>query len=167
MTGNTSCLFRLLCDKDTIFASWQTTMNEGKELQRLLGFQLLMAELQMENHAREALAPFGISPARLAALLIIRDNPGCDQTALGQALWVNRSSAMKLVNALTEQDLVERQPGRDLRTNALHLTPCGRDRLDAMVRSLDESDAAAAVALSADERRQLLALLRKLRHGRD
>ncbi len=142
-------------------------MNEGKELQRLLGFQLLMAELHMGNRAREALVPFGITPAKLAALLIIRDNPGCDQSALGQALWVNRSSAMKLVNALTEQDLVERQPGRDLRTNALHITASGRDRLEAMVQCLNEADAAAAVALSADEQRQLLGLLRKLRCGAD
>lgn len=142
-------------------------MNEGNELQRLLGFQLLMAELHMGSRAREALAPFGITPAKLAALLIIRDNPGCDQSALGQALWVNRSSAMKLVNALTEQDLVERQPGRDLRTNALHITADGRDRVEAMVRCLDAADAAAAIALSAQERRQLLALLRKLRRGAD
>lgn len=142
-------------------------MNEGNELQRLLGFQLLMAELHMGNRAREALAPFGITPAKLAALLIIRDNPGCDQSALGQALWVNRSSAMKLVNALTEQGLVERQPGRDLRTNALHITAGGRDRLEAMVRCLDEADADAAAALSAEEQRQLLALLRKLRCGAD
>lgn len=142
-------------------------MNEGNELQRLLGFQLLMAELHMGSRAREALATFGITPAKLAALLIIRDNPGCDQSALGQALWVNRSSAMKLVNALTEQDLVERQPGRDLRTNALHITADGRDRVEAMVRCLDAADAAAAIALSAQERRQLLALLRKLRRGAD
>ncbi|OYY90327.1 MAG: MarR family transcriptional regulator [Sphingomonas sp. 28-66-16] len=142
-------------------------MNEGKELQRLLGFQLLMAELHMGNHARAALAPFGITPAKLAALLIVRDNPGCDQTALGQALHVNRSSAMKLVNALTERDLVERQPGRDLRTNALHITAGGRDRIDEMVRCLDEADQAAAVALSTDERLQLMALLRKIRTVRD
>lgn len=140
-------------------------MNEGKELQRLLGFQLLMAELHMGNSAREALAPFGISPAKLAALLIIRDNPGCDQSALGQALWVNRSSAMKLVNALADLELVERRPGRDLRTNALHITEGGRERLDAMAQRLNEADGAAAVALSAEDRRQLLALLRKLRRG--
>ena len=64
-------------DRDTFVASWRATMNEGNELQRLLGFQLLMAELHMGNRARDALAPFGITPAKLAeAPLYIDDTAG-------------------------------------------------------------------------------------------
>ena len=138
-------------------------MHEGDELRNLLGYQLLMAELQTRDGARTALAGFDISPAKLAALLIVRDNPGCDQTALGVALWINRSSAMKLVNVLTERGLLERQPGRDLRTNALHVTPAGSERIDAMLRCLKDADQGESATLSSDERRQLLYLLQKLR----
>lgn len=138
-------------------------MDEGDELQHLLGYQLQMAQLQTGRGAREALAPFGVTPAKFAALLIIRDNAGCDQTALGQALAVNRSSAMKLVNALVDLRLIERQPGRDLRTNALHLTAHGAEQIDIFITALRASDLTASATLSAAERHQLLNLLRKLR----
>ncbi|MFP5432659.1 MAG: MarR family transcriptional regulator, partial [Alphaproteobacteria bacterium] len=49
--------------------------------------------------------------AKFTALLLIRDNPGCDQTALGRALSVNRSSAMKLVNILEERGWSNGGPG--------------------------------------------------------
>lgn len=104
-------------------------MKQDRDLDALLGYQIDMAHLAMIADAREALAPFAITPAKLTAMLLIRANPGCDQTALGRSLRINRSSAMKLINYLAERDLVERRPGRDLRTNALHLSAEGEVRL--------------------------------------
>jgi len=69
---------------------------------------------------------------------------------------------MKLVNFLVERDLVERRPGRDLRTNALHLLPGAEDRISEMVLALGESDARMSERLTAAERTQLFNLLRKL-----
>jgi len=103
-----------------------------------------------------------VTPAKLTALLLIRANPGCDQTALGRALSINRSSTMKLVNFLAERGLVERRPGRDLRTNALYLLPGTEQRIDEMVQALRESDARVAARLSSAERAELAGLLRKL-----
>ncbi len=40
--------------------------------------------------------------------MLIKDNAGCEQSALGRALSINRSSAMKLVNALSDKGLIER-----------------------------------------------------------
>ena len=77
-------------------------MIEGEELTNLVGYQLYRAHLTLTGLTRDALDPSGVSPAKLAALLLIRDNPGCGQTRLGEALSVNRSSAMKLVNVLVD-----------------------------------------------------------------
>ena len=132
----------------------------------MLGYQIDMAHLTMIADAREALAPFAITPAKLTAMLLIRANPGCDQTALGRALRINRSSAMKLINYLAERDLVERRPGRDLRTNALHLSPEGEARLAEMLTVLQASDRRMSARLTAPERATLAALLRKLRQPR-
>ncbi|MEQ6332160.1 MarR family transcriptional regulator [Sphingobium sp. MK2] len=116
----------------------------------------------MGSDARNALAPFDLSPAKFTALLMIRDNPGCDQTALGRALSVNRSSAMKLVNILEDRGLVERRAGRDLRTNALFLLPEGEVQVRAMAEAVRQSDARMTQRLSREEAAQLLALLRKI-----
>ena len=116
----------------------------------------------IDTDARAAMAAHDHSPAKLTALILIRDNPGCDQTALGRALSINRSSAMKLVNILAERGLVERRPGRDLRTNALWLTAEGEAKVPVMVDALRVSDARMTARLSAEEVRTLSALLRKL-----
>lgn len=142
-------------------------MKQDRDLESLLGYQVEMAHLTMVTDARTALAPFDITPAKLTAMLLIRANPGCDQTALGRALRINRSSAMKLINYLAERDLVERRPGRDLRTNALHLSAEGEARLAEMVARLRESDRRMSARLTAEERATLTALIRKLRQPRD
>ena len=141
-------------------------MKHGSDLDGLLGYQLQMANLLAITDAREALAEYGVTPAKLTALLLIRANPGCDQTALGRALLINRSSAMKIVNFLEERGLIERRPGRNLRTNALHLLPEGELRLEQMLARLGEVDARLSERLTAGERETLFKLLKKLGRAR-
>jgi len=141
-------------------------MKQDTDLDGLLGYQLQRSHLLVTDDARRVLLAHGLTPAKLTALLLIRANPGCDQTALGRALSVNRSSAMKLVNFLVERELVERRPGRDLRTNALHLRPGAEDRIGDMVKALTESDARMSGRLTPAERTQLFNLLRKLGSAR-
>ena len=141
-------------------------MKQGSDLDGLLGYRIELAHLIAIEDARLALASYGLTPAKLTALLLIRANPGCDQTALSKALSVNRSSAMKLVNVLVDRGLIERRPGRDLRTNALHLLPDGEERVAEMLDQLRESDRRLAADLTAAERATLMALLKKLRKPR-
>lgn len=140
-------------------------LKEAPELEGMLGYQVQLAWLKLDANAREALAPFEISPARLTALLMVRDNPGCDQTTLGRALAINRSSAMKLVNALESKGWVERRAGRDLRSNGLHVGPAGAQAIVAILGALIASEDALASPLSHDELNQLLTLLAKFRRG--
>lgn len=137
-------------------------MKQGADLQSLVGYRVQRANLLMETDARAALADHDLSPAKMTALILIRDNPGCDQTALGRALSINRSSAMKLVNILADKGLVERRPGRDLRTNALMLLPEGERQLAVMLAAVRQSDARMTKRLSAEELRTLRTLLARL-----
>lgn len=137
-------------------------MKHDSDLETLLGYQMQRANLTMTDDARQVLQPYGLTPAKLTALLLIRANPGCDQTALGSALSINRSSAMKLVNALVAGGFIERRAGRNLRTNALHLLPHGEAQLDDLIVSLRESDHRMSARLSAAERATLFTLLGKL-----
>lgn len=140
-------------------------MRQGADLETLLGYQLQCACLAADGDARASLSAFDLSPAKLTALILIRDNPGSDQTALGRALSVNRSSAMKLVNILVDRKLIERRPGRDLRTNALHLLSEGEKRVEAMLTIMRESDARITTRMTAEEIGTLHKLLRKVGPG--
>ncbi|MDF2638463.1 MAG: MarR family transcriptional regulator [Novosphingobium lindaniclasticum] len=135
----------------------------GAELEQSLGFQLKLLQVEADARAREALSSFDITPARVSALMMIRSNPGCTQTALGEALSVNRASAMKIVNYLEGRGFVERQASADPRANALQLTDTGRDELDAMTRALHNSDQETLARLSVPEADLLLQLIHKLR----
>lgn len=137
-------------------------MKSAAVLDQLLGYRLRRIAVATDEEARAVLDPFGVTPARLATLLLIRANPGCDQTALGRALSINRSSAMKLVNILSDRGLIERRAGRDARTNALFLTEDGEARLAEMVVAIERSDAAMAARLTEAERLTLNDLLGKL-----
>lgn len=127
----------------------------------LVGYQARMISLRLNEGAREALDGFGISPAKVTALGLIAANPGCGQSALARALSINRASAMKLVNVLEEHGLVERRPGRDLRSNALHLTAKAQADLPVMLARLADSDKVALTPLTEKERAALSQLLDK------
>lgn len=137
-------------------------MKQDDDLETLLGYRLQRAFLIMTDDARSALEPHGLTPAKLTALMLVRANPGCDQTALGRALSINRSSAMKLVNGLAARGLIERRAGRDLRTNALHLLPNGEAQVVEVLSLLRESDQRMSARLSDAERKTLSSLLRKI-----
>ncbi|MFA5966370.1 MAG: MarR family transcriptional regulator [Sphingomonas sp.] len=137
-------------------------MKQDEDLESILGYQMQRAFQIMTEDARRALEPHGLTPAKLTALMLIRANPGCDQTMLGRALSINRSSAMKLVNALAARGLIERRPGRNLRTNALHLLPHGEAQLVDVVPLLHDSDRRMSERMSDTEQRTLFSLLRKV-----
>ncbi len=137
-------------------------LKQGQDLRQLVGYQLQRASLIAEQDARRALEPFGLSPAKMTALLLIRDNPGCDQTALGHALGINRSSAMRQVNILEERGLIERRPGRDARTNALHLTASGEEQMAAVLAAINAADRALVETLTGEEAALLGAMLERI-----
>ncbi|HKQ81527.1 MAG TPA: MarR family transcriptional regulator [Steroidobacteraceae bacterium] len=127
-----------------------------------LGYQLQLAALTSGYQARAALVDLDLTPARVTALFHIREQPGCDQTELGNRLLVNRAAGMKIANALAEQGLIERAEGRDRRSKGLLLTSLGERTLHAALQRLAEAGDRTCVGLNATERRTLLTLLSKL-----
>jgi len=138
-------------------------MKEGDGLSGQIGFQIQMLQSVAHEAARQALEHLDITPARATALLLVRANPGCTQTALGEALNVNRSSAMKIVDILEGRGVVRRAPSADPRAHALELTEAG----DALVGEIDavlaDHERRFFAGLTAAERGTLLSLLQRLR----
>ena len=129
----------------------------------LLGYQLHRTDLMMMDLLADALAEFGLTAARATGLVYIALHEGCDQTALGTALGINRASTVALVNALVSLGAIERRPGRDRRSNALWLTDTGRGLRAQSERLTSENDATVFGVLTDEERDTLRRLLRKVR----
>lgn len=128
-----------------------------------LGLQLHYADVRVMTGLSARLAPLGVTPARATAIVYIGLHPGCDQTTLGRALGVNRASTVKAVDEMEALGAIERRPGRDRRTNALHLTTAGEALRARIEHETALHDHEAFAALTSDERAELSALLAKLR----
>jgi len=139
-----------------------STANEFGLIGGLLGYQLRRTDIMMMDVLAEALAEFGLTAARATGLVYIALHEGCDQTALGTALGINRASTVALVNALVSLGAIERRPGRDRRSNALWLTETGRGLRAQSERITTEHDAAVFGVLTDEERETLRLLLKKL-----
>jgi|KBSMisStaDraftv2_1062788.scaffolds.fasta_scaffold01481_5 DNA-binding MarR family transcriptional regulator len=129
----------------------------------LLGYQLHRTDLMMMDLLAEALAEFGLTAARATGLVYVALHEGCDQTALGTALGINRASTVALVNALVGLGAIERRPGRDRRSNSLWLTETGGGLKVQSERITSEHDAMVFGVLTDEESETLRRLLRKLR----
>lgn len=137
-------------------------LRHDPRIANLIGFNLQMATLRVMAHTREALADAQVSPAKITALSLLQTNPGCDQSALGRALQINRASAMKLVNSLSARGLVERRKGRNLRTYALYLTEAGEHLLEHLLPRIQQADAQVTGQLTQSDRETFRTMLDRL-----
>lgn len=131
----------------------------AERLAQLLGALSLSAVDRVRSSVDASLGRAG---AHAAALVHLEAYPGDSVQALADVLSVSQPAAVKVVNRLAGDGLVERREGPDGRTRALHLTAAGRDAA-ARVRA----DRAARLeevlrVLGDEERERLEPLLEKL-----
>jgi MarR family transcriptional regulator, lower aerobic nicotinate degradation pathway regulator len=88
------------------------------------------------------------------------------QAALGRGTGIDRSDVTAALVDLEERGLVRRDVNQaDRRRNIVSITPDGASRLEALDTVLDEIQERLLAPLSEDERRQFLALVRRLANG--
>ena len=126
----------------------------------LLGYRLRLAQQAVFRDFGDSVSD--LPPGRVGILLIIDANPGVTQTRLAQAVGLDRSTLVGVLDALEARGLVERRRGKDRRTNGLLLTRAGRARVTELKRRIRVHERRVAARLTAEEKTQLLALLSKL-----
>lgn len=131
-------------------------------LPTLLGYQLRLAQLAVFRDFAAASREFGVSPGRFGMLVLVEANPGVTQTRLAEAVGLDRSTLVAVLDQLEERGLLERRQGADRRTNGLWLTRRGKAMLGRMKARILAHEAHIAAQLSDAERRALLGLLRRL-----
>lgn len=129
----------------------------------LLGYQLRKAQVAAYQNFAEVLESQDISPGQVGVLLLVRDNPGVNQTRVGNALGIDRSTLVAVIDRLEERELIARTPSpKDRRSHALMLTSAGETYLETMLPRLREHERQIAAGLSNDERRTLISLLARV-----
>ena len=137
-------------------------------LQDMLGFHLRLAqEASFSGFARRT-GDSGLKPGHFAALLVIRENPGLSQTALGAAVGRDKSTLTPKLTELERRGLIRRdRAAADRRSYALRLTTEGEEALAALQRHAAAHDAALDRLVGAENRQAFLDTLRRLTAGLD
>lgn len=135
-------------------------------MQSYLGYRVRRLYNQIADSFQAELGDEDITPARYTALTIIAYNPGVRQVDIARVLEVARPAALKVVNHLIAQGLVEvKSLAHDKRAGALILSEYGRERFAQYEQAVRRHEANVFSPLSPTEREQLAAMLSKLTDG--
>jgi len=132
-------------------------------LTSLLGYHLRRAQVAAFQNFAEVVGPSELTPGQFGVLVVINANPGLSQTQLGNALGIDRSTVVAVIDRLESRGLVTRGPSpNDRRSHALHLSAAGAAALARLTERVRAHERTIARDLTAEEQASLIALLRKL-----
>jgi MarR family transcriptional regulator, transcriptional regulator for hemolysin len=124
----------------------------------------LFFRLWRASHTRaaDALGSVGLTPALFGLLNVIAARAGAIQQELGSAMGIDRSTMVSLVDQLERAGLAKRRPSAtDRRAREIAITPKGRRLLQRSRRMISETEDEVLAGLTAEERSELVSLLRR------
>ena len=132
-------------------------------LEGLLGYHLRRAQVAVFQDFDHTMRGMNVTPGQFGVLALIQANIGMTQSALGEAMGVDRSTVVAVIDRLEDRGLVRRAPSpNDRRSYALVLSEEGQRRFAAALKRVRAHERRIARRLSAAERASLIALLRRV-----
>ncbi|MBT3333039.1 MAG: MarR family transcriptional regulator [Rhodospirillaceae bacterium] len=129
----------------------------------LIGYNLRRAQTAVFQDFSESLKACDITPGQFGVLILIQANSGLNQTRLGNALGIDRSTVVAVIDRLEGRGLVLREPvPRDRRSYALRLSDQGQTLLAQARTKVAEHEIRISHGLDLAEQKQLIALLSRL-----
>jgi DNA-binding MarR family transcriptional regulator len=144
-----------------------TSAPHSAGVQRRLGVVLWARIARIYGHnmrlAEGRMRAWDLSVAQFDVLAQVGAREGIAQQELAQRLLVTQGNITQLLDKLEQRGLIRRC--REGRLKRITLTEAGRRLRDDVVPGQEQFQVEQFIALTFDEQRQLLALLRKLQHG--
>ncbi|MCY0093738.1 MarR family winged helix-turn-helix transcriptional regulator [Hoeflea ulvae] len=132
-------------------------------LRQFVGYEMKMAYLLIQQDMLRILKPTGLRIVTFSALGIVVENPDISQTQLAQALQIERSGVVVIVDELENADLISRNKVEgDRRSYALRATLKGRNLWSRTEKRVHEHEDGILSALSGAERETLKLLLGRI-----
>lgn len=133
-------------------------------LDTLVGYHLRRAQVAVFADFARAMAGLDVTPGQFGVLVLIAANTGLSQSALGQALGLDRSTIVGVIDRLERRGLVVRAPAPDdRRSYALELSDKGETLRREVARRVRVHERRVARQLTARERESLIALLQAIK----
>lgn len=126
----------------------------------LIWLRLMRVYTRSFRRASQQLRPYDLSMAQFDVLAHVGSYEGLTQQELAVRLFVTEGNVTQVLTKMEARDLLYRS--REGRTKRILLTEAGRELYRVAVPEHERFQASQFDRLTADEQRQLLALLRKL-----
>jgi DNA-binding MarR family transcriptional regulator len=131
-------------------------------LEGFIGFHLRLAQDASFRGFAQRSGRLDLKPGRFAAMMVIRNNPGINQTALGRAIARDKSTVTPLLQGLERQGLIQRKArASDGRSYLLTLTPAGKTMVRELLAQAREHDRKLDEIVG-DKKTEFLVLLRRI-----
>ena len=135
-------------------------------LDETIGYQLRLAQILAYRAFEDRVSQYGVAPRYLGLLGIVAAHPGQPQSRLAEALGLQRSSLVTILDRLEKDGLLERKATKtDRRTNSLSLTAHGHQVLQELEVEALRHEEELCAGLSAKEREVTVDGLRKIVAG--
>ncbi|HRQ55860.1 MAG TPA: MarR family transcriptional regulator [Azoarcus taiwanensis] len=132
-------------------------------LPELIGYRLRLAQLAVFKDFCEHVGGAEMTPTLFGVLALVEANPGMTQAQLAEAIQLDRSSIVSILDKLEARGLVERRRApNNRRSNALRLTADGEALVAELLPEVHAHEQRLVRHLDADEQRTLRALLDKV-----
>lgn len=132
-------------------------------LDRRLGYVLRRAQMAVFRDFFSAFEALDIRPAQYSILTVIECNPGLKQSEVSEALGIQRTNFVAMVDELQQRGLVRRDPApNDRRSYALVLTEAGRRLMGELHEVAERHEQRIADAIGAETHRRMFATLWKI-----
>lgn len=137
-----------------------------RHLSAFIGYDMKRALSIVQADFARTLSEYGLRAVSFSALSIIVGEPGLTQTQLADALQIERSNLVTIIDELAGRELIIRAPvAQDRRRHALMPTAAGKTLAATAQASVRAHEERLFACLTAEERRTLQAILRKFRHA--
>jgi DNA-binding MarR family transcriptional regulator len=132
-------------------------------LETLVGYNTRRAALVIIGEFMERMAVYDLRTVDFSVLSLITHNPGITSKQLCNTLGIQAPNLVSMVNALEKRELIKRLPHpNDGRAMGLHLTEVGHSMMRKAEKTAARLEQDVTTQLNADERKTLMALLKKI-----
>lgn len=139
------------------------TRLDDMDLSEVPGHLLRRAQQRAVELYWEAVGEDGLRPPQFAVLLSIYQNPGLNQTELVNRTGIDRSTVADMIGRLSKRGLIRRaRTESDQRANRLWITEDGQAALERTAGSAEAAQDSIMAPIPAPQRREFLALLKRL-----
>ena len=138
-------------------------MTEPDALSGSVSYRIRLLQIASYKSFEQKLTGFGAAPRYFGVLKLVEANPGITQARLAEAIYLDRSSLVPIVETLGKEGWIERRTTpRDKRVRRVFLTESGAVRLALLEHEVAQHESQLTAGLTKRQKETLLTLLAKL-----